>query len=134
MKTVISTLALAILLMGGSSTAQCDNSALKSECSSLLNSFIFVKSFNVSKASEFSYVFSKGTTYVITCCDPAADGKKMVVELYDRNRKKIASNVVKGKYYSKIGYPCGATGVYYMKYSFQGGASGCGVSVIGFKK
>lgn len=115
--------------------AQCDKDGLKNECSGKLDDFIFIKSFDIqSSKKEYSYVFSKGTTYMITCCDESA-GKKMVVELYDRDHKLIAKNFneKKGQYFSKFGYQCQATGVYYMKYSFPDGDD-CGVSVIGFKK
>lgn len=117
--------------------AQCDNTALKSECSGKLNNFIFVKSFNVtSRAKDFSYVFSKGTTYMISVCDNAPEGKNMRVTILDRMKKPIATNYLKKKdmYFPQVQFPCSATGIYYMKYEFPDGGSSCGVSVVGFKK
>jgi hypothetical protein len=123
------------------SNAQCDDEDFMDDCAELLGEYMFVKSFNVEHSkqdqeSEFSYVFSKGTSYVITICDQNTGTDKMVVELYDRNRKLVASNYLKTKktFYPKIGYPCQATGVYYMKYKFKSGEPSCGVSIIGFKK
>ncbi len=126
-----------MVLSSNISLSQCMSDKLQKDCSSMLDSYIFVKSFNVNEATEVSYVFSKGTQYVITLCDEASsDNEKMVVELYDRQHKLVASSYIKktNKHYAKIGYPCNATGVYYMKYSFQDGSAGCGVSVLGFKR
>ena len=127
-----------LVLIPNLTMSQCMDEKLKTTCSSLLDSFIFVKSFKVNSGStEYSYVFSKGTMYMITVCDEAEEkGNKMVVELYDRAHKLVASSFDKktGKHFAKIGYPCSATGVYYMKYSFKGGKTGCGVSVLGFKR
>lgn len=126
-----------MILISNITMSQCMDEKLKASCSSLLNSYIFVKSFKVNTGStEYSYVFSRGTNYVITVCDEAEANNKMVVELYDRAHKLVASSFDKktGKQYAKIGYQCSATGVYYMKYSFKGGKPSCGVSVLGFKR
>jgi len=122
------------------SIPQCNDEDFLDGCAELLSDYIFVKSFNVELVSdmnkEFSYVFSKGTSYVITICDQNSGNDKMVVELSDRNHKMVATNYIKSKktFYPKIGYLCQATGVYHMKYNFPSGVSSCGVSIIGFKK
>lgn len=117
-------------------SAQCDEKKLKKECYEKLDNFIFIKSFNITEGeTTFSYVFSKGTTYLITSCFQDTENK-MVVELYDRNKKLIATNYYKKKdqFFPKIGYQCTATGVYYLKYYFRDQNNTCGTSVIGFKK
>jgi hypothetical protein len=59
----------------------------------------------------------------------------MVLNLYDRNHKLIATNKANGKYYNKVGYNCTATGVYYIETYIDNNAKGCGVSsILGFKK
>ena len=126
------------------SLAQCDEDDFMDECATRIDKFVFAKSFDInndlSKKSdgkvEYSYVFSKGTSYSITVCDLNQNGNRMIVDLYDRNRKFVASSYSKRtkKYYPKITYPCNATGVYYLKYRFEGGKPSCGVSIIGFKK
>lgn len=125
------------------SYAQCQGEKFLDGCASLLGDYVFVKSFEIGenrikKAGfiEYSYVLSKGTSYVITVCDEAQPGGKMIVELYDRNRKKIASSYSKKtkKHYPKIGYSCTATGVYYLKYTFEKNKANCGVSILGFSK
>lgn len=123
--------------------AQCDNEDFLDDCADLLGDYRFVKSYNseFSKSGkdggemEFSYVFSKGTNYVITICNNG-DENPMVLELYDRNRKKISSsyNSKTKKHYSKVGYACTATGVYYLKTKSTSSKGSCGVCIIGFKK
>lgn len=124
-----------------SASAQCDDDTFKDACAEELGSYIFVKSFDISHSStgqqsEYSYVFCNGTSYVITICDKNSGDDKMIVELYDKNKKLITTNYDKknNKFYSKIGYPCSATGVYYMKYKSLSGKPTCGTSLIGFKK
>lgn len=123
-------------------TAQCSSDAFYDACSTNLGKALFIKAFNVESKgfkkgedfTEYNYVFSKGTTYVITSCD--TENNNMIVELYDRNKKLIATNYDKTskKFYPKIGYPCAATGVYYLKYKFKKDAEGCGISMLGFSK
>jgi len=135
---------VAVFFMGffGSQTAyaQCSDEDFLDECAAMLDSYMFLKSFNINLTDgkqEFSYVFSKGTTYLITVCDKGVDGSRMVVELFDRNRKKVSSNFAEStnKFYGKILYPCNATGVYYLDYKFETAEakSNCGVSILGFK-
>lgn len=122
--------------------AQCSSDAFYDNCSTNLGKALFIKAFNVESKSfkkgessvEYNYVFSKGTTYTITSCD--TESNNMIIELYDRNKKLIATNYdkTKRKFYPKIGYPCNATGVYYLKYKFKKDAEGCGISMLGFSK
>lgn len=127
-----------------SAYAQCDDEDFLDDCAGQLGDYRFVKSYNSDFSNnnkdeniiEFSYVFSKGTNYVITICGQSQSGDQMIVDLYDRNRKKITSsyNRKTKKHYSKIGYTCSATGVYYLKTKSTGQKGGCGVCIIGIKK
>lgn len=124
--------------------AQCDDEKFLDNCAALLDKFVFVKAFNIDQGKstktggeiEYSYVLSKGTSYLITICDQAENGNRLILELYDRNKKLIVSSYNKKdkKYYPKIAYPCAATGVYYLKYRFEGNNENCGVSILGFDK
>lgn len=122
-------------------SAQCEDETFVDNCASLLDTYVYIKTFNIehskqSQESEYSYVFCKGASYVITVCDPKSGDDKLIVELYDKEKKFVASNYNSktNKFYPKIGYPCSATGVYYMKYKFKSGKPACGISMIGFKK
>lgn len=137
MKKFLSILFLFFLISGiTKSFAQCDDEDFLDNCAEKLEDYTFIKSFehNDTKGgqkSEFSYVFSKDHNYVLTSCDPA---NKLIVNLYDRNKKLVATNKSGGKFFTKIGYQCTATGVYYIETLLDGGAKGCGISILGFKK
>lgn len=122
---------------------QCEDESFRDGCAQLLGDYTFVKSFEIDESRmkktgviEYSYVLSKGTNYVITGCDQAKPGGRLIVELFDRNRKLIASSYDKRskKHYPKLGYNCTATGVYYLKYHFEKDKADCGISVLGFSK
>lgn len=119
----------------------CNPEALLDNCASGLDDFVFIKSFPVfaEKAddkTEYSYVLSRGVTYRIVVCEQNAQDKKMVVNLFDRNKKLIASNYLKSskKIFPIINYACAATGVYYVEAFFEGEKKGCGLNILGFKK
>ncbi|MEQ8363247.1 MAG: hypothetical protein RH948_10290 [Cyclobacteriaceae bacterium] len=42
------------------------------------------------------------------------------------------SNKISGSIASAIAFPCNATGIYYLQYTFEPGATRCGGSVLGF--
>lgn len=121
--------------------AQCSSDAFLDNCSSALEDFTFVKSFNYEnpkggKKNEYSYVFSKGSMYRIVVCDENIADNKMIISLFDRNHKLIASSFDKKtkKHYPTLNYPCSATGVYYIEYTFQGDKAKCGINILGFNK
>ncbi len=133
---------LATLFYSGSLFGQCDTDIFLDKCASNLGTFNYIKSFSVNASSrkkaipEYSYVFSKGSTYMLIVCDQNVNGGRMVVTLYDREHKLIASTYDEknNKYYSDLTYPCEATGVYYIRATFEGSRSGCGMCILGFNK
>jgi hypothetical protein len=136
-------LSVAILFLTASfvSSTACDPEELLKKNAVALDDYVFIKSFNVEthkveEKVEYSYVLSRGITYRIVICDEDEKGKKMIVNLLDRNKKMIATNYVKAnkKFYWTLNYTCSATGVYYVEASFEGGKKGCGLNILGFKK
>lgn len=113
----------------------CEDEDFLDECAEVIDGYKFLKANKISIEDdgevEYKSVFSKGSTYMLTACN--GGGGSMKVTLYDRNKKKVMSNLIQSKYYPAVTYPCQATGVYYLKYEFTAG-SGCGVGIIGFKK
>ena len=84
---------------------------------------------------KYSYVFTKGTQYLINICgegENSTDG--VVVTLFDKYRNQVATNLVDGVALQKISYPCTATGIYYITYSFVNSVHYCAGSTIGFKR
>ncbi|MFO0507249.1 MAG: hypothetical protein ACK5YS_00070, partial [bacterium] len=58
----------------------------------------------------------------------------IIVTLYDSERNKVASSKINGQFISAIAYPCNATGIYYIQYTFDGSLGKCGGSALGFKR
>ena len=147
MKTVtkFSNLVLALtasLLMCSFTTSNsCDPEELLKKHAASLDDYVFIKSFPIETAktgdkAEYSYVLSRGINYRVVICDQGEEGKKMIVNLLDRNKKLIATNYLKStkKFYPTLNYVCSATGVYYVEAFFEGDKKGCGLNILGFKK
>lgn len=118
---------------------QCNADALSSQCiPKLASGFNFLKSYKIEKGGkdyvEYSYVFTKGTQYMINICAGGQNTDGIVVSLFDSNRNRVASSKVNGQFISAIAYPCNTTGIYYIQYTFDGSTSYCGGSALGFKR
>lgn len=124
------------------SYGQCDTNIFLDKCASNLGTYNYIKSFvtyaNTRKKTkqEHAYVFSKGSTYIMVACTEYSGEGKLVISLYDRNHNLIARNFDEEtkKYYPDLQYPCSATGVYYIKATFEGTRNGCGMCILGFSK
>lgn len=121
------------------SFAQCNTEQLCNDCIPKLSSgFNFLKTYKVQGGAEkveYSYVFTKGTQYMITVCEPSVNtNSTIVVTLFDAQRNKVASNKVNGSLIPAMAYPCNATGIYYLQYTFEDASSRCAGSALGFKK
>ena len=94
--------------------AQCNAENLSTQCiPKLASGFNFLKSYKIEKGGkefvEYSYVFTKGTQYMINICAAGANTDGIVVSLFDSNRNKVASSKVQGQFISAIAYPCNIT-------------------------
>ena len=133
-------LILFFVAAGTSGYSQCDPESYTSACiPKLSDGFNFLKSYKVDGQGgnkskvEYSYVFTKGTQYMLNVCsEGGADG--IVVSLYDSRRNKVGTNVHAGQSLGAFVYPCKATGIYYITYTFDSSNSYCGGSALGFKK
>ncbi len=119
--------------------AQCNADALSTQCiPKLATGFNFLKSYKIEKGGkefvEYSYVFTKGTQYMINICAGGAATDGIVVSLFDSNRNKVASSKFNGQFLTAMTYPCNTTGIYYIQYTFDGSTSYCGGSALGFKR
>jgi len=118
---------------------QCNSEAYSNQCiPKLASGFNFLKSYKIEKSSkdfvEYSYVFTKGTQYMINICAEGSETDGIVVSLYDSNRNKVATSKINGQFISAIAYPCNTTGIYYIQYTFDGSTKYCGGSALGFKR
>jgi len=142
MKKNIYILVIALLFPFVSVKAQCESDAFLDNCVELIDNYTYVKVFNVTTDKkttkvEYSSVFSKDHEYILAICSGTQkSNKKLVVNLYDRNRQLISSSYYKPKnmHVPKVGYKCSATGVYYIEAFFEDNAENCGIIILGFKK
>jgi hypothetical protein len=143
MKKIILSLSFLLSVGIGSSEliGQCNSDTFSNACiPKLAGGFNFLKSYKIDGEGgskdkvEYSYVFTKGTQYMINICanGQATDG--IVVTLFDSSRNKVATSKINGQFITAIAYPCNATGIYYIQYTFDGSASHCGGSALGFKR
>jgi len=121
--------------------AQCDAEGYGNACiPKLASGFNFLKSYKIDSEGgakdkvEYSYVFTKGTQYYINLCAGGSNTDGLVVSLYDAKRNIVATSKMNGEFVSAIAYPCNATGIYYIQYTFSGSSSKCGGSALGFKR
>lgn len=119
----------------------CDSDAFMNSCAPSLEDYVFIKTFPIESSkqgakTEYSYVLSRGSSYRIVICDKGETGSKMIINLLDRDKKKITSNYLKSskKFFSLLNYTCAATGVYYIEAFFEDEKKGCGLNILGFKK
>ena len=118
---------------------QCNSDALSNQCIPKLSAgFNFLKSYKIEKGGkdfvEYSYVFTKGTQYMINICAAAQPTDGIVVSLFDSQRNKVATSKINGQFISAIAYPCSTTGIYYIQYTFDNSTAYCGGSALGFKR
>lgn len=121
--------------------AQCDANANAKNCVPMMaNGYTLIKSFEIDGESgskekvEYSYVFTKGTKYLINVCgnDGTPDG--VIVTVYDKYRNQVASSKVNGTAAQAIAVTCRATGIYYLTYTFNKSVGHCAGSNVGFKR
>jgi hypothetical protein len=143
MKKAISITLLMFIIGAGSIelNGQCNPDNFANACiPKLASGFNFLKSYKVDGEGgskdkvEYSYVFTKGTQYMINLCANGAATDGIVVTIFDSGRNKVASSKIKDQFISAIAYPCNATGIYYIQYTFDGSAGKCGGSALGFKR
>jgi hypothetical protein len=129
-----------VLCLGASEIADpCNSDKLANDCiPKLSEGFNFLKSYKVDAASkdkvEYSYVFMKGTQYMINLCANGTPTDGLVVSILDKDRNKVASSKINGQTVTAINYPCNASGIYYIQYTFDEPSAHCGGSALGFKR
>jgi hypothetical protein len=143
MKKAFTVLSIAVLMTLGTTNliGQCDAENFSNACiPKLATGFNFLKSYKIDGEGgakdkvEYSYVFTKGTQYMINLCAAGSATDGIVVSLFDSNRNKVASSKFNGQFLNAIAYPCNATGIYYIQYTFDGAGAKCGGSALGFKR
>lgn len=121
--------------------AQCNAEEYTENCIPRLSQgFNFLKSYKIDgfggkkNKVEYSYVFTKGTQYMINICATGENTDGIVVTLFDDQRNKVGTSYVNGQYLGAFVYPCNSTGIYYIEYTFNNSSNFCGGSALGFKR
>lgn len=121
--------------------AQCNPDTHTNACiPKLSQGFNFLKSYKVDGQGgnktkvEYSYVFTKGTQYMLNVCGPGGSNDGIIINLYDSKRNLVGSSVHNGQQLAAFVYPCSTTGIYYITYTFDGSNEFCGGSALGFKR
>jgi hypothetical protein len=140
-KIIVFAAFIAAIFTSSDVVGQCDSESYGNACiPKLASGFNFLKSYKIDSEGgakekvEFSYVFTKGTQYMINLCAGGSATDGLVVSLFDAKRNKVATSKVNGEFVSAIAYPCNATGIYYIQYTFDGSSAKCGGSALGFKR
>ncbi len=135
--------ALFLVFSFSSASAQCDPNSFKANCKGqLATGFTYIKSYPLKESKinakgeiEYSFVFSKGTIYMLTFANNEGDAKDIEITLFDPSRTKVTSNFDEANnQYFPMGYKCTATGVHYMTFKLKNGTAHCGLSILGFKR
>lgn len=130
------------LTAGVSNTfAQCSPDNYLNQCiPKMEDGYNFLKAFRLDGKSgattefQFSHLFTKGSEYMINLCASGEETDGLIVTLYNSRKQQIATSFVDGKYIKSLLFPCKATGIYYINYTYRTSENYCGGSVMGFKK
>jgi len=141
MKKLIFCIAIFLAVFSSESSAQCSPDEYTNQCIPKMGEgFNFLKAYRLDGKDgtvpefQFSHLFTKGNQYMINLCAGGESTDGLVVTLYDSRKQQIATSYVDGKYIRGLIFPCKATGIYYINYTFKDSEDYCGGSVMGFKK
>jgi hypothetical protein len=82
---------------------------------------------------EYSYVFTRGTTYTLHICSKEEiAGKIPEICIYDSQRNKVATNKVEGNLFSAITFKCSSSGIFYLQYILEKSTPYNGESILSF--
>ncbi len=126
-------------LFSDSLYSQCNTGEFLHKCSVNLKEYNYIQSFEARigkmEKSEYYYVFSKGSEYVIIVCEEGQSKGNITISLYDRERNLIATTYKEdGNSYSELKFICSATGLYFIKIKFTSSKSKCGMCILGVDK
>lgn len=135
-------LLLGIVFLSSPATAQCDETVFVDACAANLGEeYSYLRTFEseeIEESTDYPYtgafLFRKGVNYVFTSCGVSEKEERIVVNLYNRTRKKVAStyNKESGKHYEKMIFKCNATGIFFVQTLTALDEKSCGITMLGF--
>ena len=78
--------------------------------------YVPIKGEEIKPNTEYSYIFSSQTSYLIKVTGVKTN-RKMSIKILDENKKEVISNFNKKKYHTNISYKCPKAGKYYIVFS-----------------
>ena len=132
---------VATCLCSSSAYGQCNAKTFeKSNILRLSKNFSHIHTFELNKANskgelKETFIFNKGTLYMLNVSNFRGQEKDIIVELYNQKGELVATNYNKvTDRYWPIGYVCKESGVHTLKFRFVGTKNYCGICVVGSKK
>ncbi|EAY29586.1 hypothetical protein M23134_00470 [Microscilla marina ATCC 23134] len=124
---------------------KCNMKQFKDKCVTALQrqrGYTFLKSYpldgqgGVKKKIKYSYILSRGNTYLLTMANRRADAKGISVTITTSSGKTLLSSYdeSKKKFHAVVGFKPKVTGIYYFTFEFQNTRNYCAASVLGFKR
>ena len=122
--------------------AQCDVDDFVDACAGELGEeYYYLRTFDAEEiegSTNYPYtgafLFRKGINYVFAMCEGDAEQGQIVVNLYNRTRKLVAStyNEEAEKYHDKMIFRCSATGIFFVQTLMPLSQGNCGITMLGF--
>jgi hypothetical protein len=116
----------------------CQSGMTQQHCIETIGGFVFLKKYSINGLDkpnvEFSYVLTKGTSYLINLCSKDCYSNDMLVSIFDRQRNLVSTNSLDKKLTNSIRLQCNASGIYYMRYQSRKKGKFCGESILAFRR
>lgn len=135
-------LILGFALFGTNVLAQCDEDEFVDHCAANLgDEYGYLRTFEseeIEECTDYPYtgafLFRKGVNYIFTSCGVSEDYHRIIVKLYNRTRKLVASSYNKesGKHYDRMVFKCNATGIFFVQSLTTVDENSCGITMLGF--
>ena len=134
---------LGFALLSSTAIAQCEEQEFVDHCAAnLSDEYAYLRTFEAEEiegSTNYPYtgafLFRKGVNYMFTSCGVSEDYHRIVVKLYNRTRKLVASsyNSESGKHYDRMVFKCNATGIFFVQTLTTLNETSCGITMLGFE-
>ena len=132
----------AFALLANPVLGQCNEGDFVDACAvNLGDDYSYLRTFDaeeIESSTDYPYtgafLFRKGINYVFTSCGVGENNAQIVVNLYNRTRKLVAStyNSETDKHYEKMLFKCNATAIFFVQTLTALDDNSCGITMLGF--
>jgi hypothetical protein len=128
-----------VSLIAWETRAQCKIEEQIASCTAKMHvPMHFLKSYRIEPSHpdrnfvEYSYVLAKDRVYALDLCTEGKSADGLVVTVFDSERNVVVSNETQHGLAKSLVYNCTATGIFYMRYTFESPVFRSCVSVLMF--